>query len=332
MEIPRSYTTAKFRQYCGKVTQNARYLNGGCPICREGKSWGKKRRLYYFLQDEYLYCQNCSTSWTPCFWLKAVTGMTWTELVKDVEEYTGDEIDHQFIDLSSNKEWIPDVPSLPGECVNIGDANQLRYYIDNWVVQKAITYIRSRRLDTALYSPKTYYVCVNDKFHKNRLVIPYFNEYGRIESYISRTFLENDTRRKYNLKFNSPKAVFNLDKLDNSYPNIFVIEGPIDTMFVQNGIGISGVSMTEKQATDVSAIHPFHEKIWVFDNYRTEGDEVRNKIIEKVKEGERVFLYDGPFMEHKDLNDYCVKKGLDFVDPDLILKYSYSGEKCLLRL
>jgi hypothetical protein len=331
VEIPASYTISKFRQYCGKTVQTSKYLNGSCPICREGKSWGRKRRLYYMFQGDYLYCQNCSGSWTPYFWIKEVTGMSWSDIKKEVEEYTGDQI--IFTDFSQpSAEYSPDIPVLPGECVNIGDPNQLRYYIENPVINKAIDYIRKRRLDTALFSPKTYYVCLNDKYNKNRLIIPYFDEYGRIETYIGRTFLPNDERRKYQLKFNSPKGVFNLNKIDIDFPYIFPIEGPIDTMFLRNGVGISGTSMTTNQEERINAVHPEHKKIWVFDNQRTEGEEVRNKIVDKIKEGETVFMWEEEFENYKDLNVYCVEKKLDQVDPALIEKYSYSGERALLRL
>jgi hypothetical protein len=306
-------------------------LNGSCPICREGKSWGKKRRLYYFFKDDYFYCQNCGQSHTPYFWIKEVTGMSWKEIKADVEEFTGDDISFKEV-FQNNIDPVYDIPDLPGECVNITDINQLRFYIDNWVVKKGLQYIRSRRLDTAIYSPKTYFICLADKYHKNRLVIPYYDQYGRVQTYTSRTFLEKDERRKYQLKFNSPKGVFNLDKIDVDYPYIFPIEGPIDTMFLKNGVGISGISMTEKQENDINQIHPFHKKIWIFDNQRTEGDTVRNKIAEKIKEGETVFMWEDEFELYKDLNQYCVEKKLDFVDPALIQKFSYEGDKALLRL
>jgi hypothetical protein len=331
MQIPSSYTSSKFFQYCGKAVRNNRYLNGSCPICREGKSWGKKKRLYYFPQDDYLYCQNCSGSWTPAFWIKEVTGMSWKELKSDVEEYTGEQI--EYLDLNKGQDIMSyDMPVLPPECVNVTDVNQLKFYIDNWVVKKGLAYIKSRRLDTARFSPKSYYICLNDKYYKNRLIIPYYDQSGRIDSYIGRTFLAKDERLKYLLKFNSPKHIFNLNLINPEFPWVFPIEGPIDCMFVQNGAGISGTSLTEKQENDLNNIHPLHKKIWIFDNYRFEGDVVRNKIADKLKEGETVFMYGDDFEQYKDMNAYCVAKNLDQVDTGLIIKHSYTGQKGLLML
>ena len=309
---------------------NNRWANGSCPVCHEGNNFGKKKRLYFFYNDDYIYCHKCGQSWNPYFWIREVTGLSWKEIRDEVKEYSGDDVG--FVERTFTSEKVFEVPTLPGECVNISDVNQLIFYKDNWVVDKAIDYIKHRRLHTAKFSPKTYYVCINDKYHKHRLIIPYYNEYGRVDNYISRTFLDRDERMKYMLKFNSPKSVFNLDKIDIDIPYVFLIEGPIDAMFLQNGVAISGVHLTEKQDMDLNNVHPFHKKIWIFDNFRKEGDTVKKIITNKLKDGETVFLYDGEFSEYKDLNEYCIEKKQDFVDPALILKYSYSGQKALLRL
>ena len=53
--IPEGYVAEKFYQYAGypKYKKLTNVYEAGCPICREGKSWGKKRRLYYVVKDNY---------------------------------------------------------------------------------------------------------------------------------------------------------------------------------------------------------------------------------------------------------------------------------------
>jgi hypothetical protein len=70
----------------------------------------------------------------------------------------------------------------------------------------------------------------------------------------------------------------------------------------------------------------------VLDNFRFEGKEVIEIIMKKISENETIFLYDEEFSKFKDINEYCVKKEQDFVDPALLLKYSYSGDSALLKL
>ena len=144
--------------------------------------------------------------------------------------------------------------------------------------------------------------------------------------------MNSDDKAKYLLKFNSGKPIFNLNKIDENFPYIFIFEGPIDAMFVKNGVAISGVSMTEEQEQTLNSLFPFHKRIWVFDNFRHESNEVKDKIKQKLKENEMVFLYDGDFDIFKDLNEYCVRKNLDSVNPDLIIKGSFKGFEGLLKL
>lgn len=327
MEIPQSYTISKFFSYANKTKQHSRYLNGGCPICHEGSNWDTKQRLYYYIQDDFLYCYNCARSWNPYWWVKEVSGMSHKELKDDIKEYTGDSDYILQWEQEASKEWT--LPDLPGECVNLRDAMQLKFYRKLPIVQKALDYCKSRRLFDAINTPKTFYVCLNDKYHKNRLIIPFYKN-NRIICYTSRKILDDNTA-KYLLKFNSPKTIFNIDKIKTEIPYIFLFEGQIDSMFVQNGVAVSGLTLTQQQEQELSQF-PFHEKIWVLDNLKFEKKEVINKIISKLRAGERLFFYENEFAPFKDLNDFCVEKKQDFVDPALIVESSFTEEKGLLRV
>lgn len=331
MEIPSSYTISKFMQYAGKPTSNRSYYNGSCPICREGKHWQKKKRLYFFPSANYLYCHNCSRSWLPYFWIKEVSGMTYHEIVADMKDYMGDDINYTFINTSQKEEEIFQVPDLPGECVNLSDPTQVKFYKNNKIVQLAFNYCKQRRLFTALNAPKSIFVCIEDTFHKNRLVIPYYQN-NKIVCYVTRQLLDTDTKAKYLIKFNADKPLFNFDKIDVNYPYIFIIEGPIDSMFLKNSTSITGIHLTAVQEKLLTSSFPLHEHIWVYDNPKFEDAIVVKKITDKLKDGEKVFLYDGDLAEFKDLNAYCTQKNLDFVNPDLIVAGSYTGNVGLMRI
>lgn len=286
--------------------------------------------MFYFLDEDYIYCHNCSRGWNTFFWIKEVTGMSFKQIKDELKDYSSDSNFKLIVDHIEEKNF--ELPTLPGECVNLKDDLQLKYFSNYPVVKKAKDYCFERRLFTALNSPKTFYCCVNDKFHGNRLIIPYYNSVGKIESYISRKLLDNDSKAKYLVKFGSKKPIFNLDKIDENYPYIFIFEGQIDSMFVKNGVAVSGVLLTEEQEQILTRDFPFHNKIWVLDNYRFEKKEVLEVIKEKLVKGETLFFYPNDFAESKDLNEYCVKKGLDFVNPDLLISGSLKGDRGILKL
>jgi len=330
VELPQSYVIDKIHSYSTGVRETNSYLNGGCPVCREGNSWGKKRRMFYFLNENYFYCHHCNRSWNSFFWVKEVTGLSFKQIKNELKEYSGDSSFKLFVENIEEKTF--ELPTLPGECVNLKDNLQINYFSQYSIVKHAKQYCEERRLFSSLNSPKTFYCCLNDKFHGNRLIIPYYNSKGKIESYISRKLLESDSKAKYLIKFGSKKPIFNLDKIDENFPYIFLFEGQIDSLFIKNGIGISGVHLTNEQEEVLTQQFPFHEKIWIFDNYRFEKKEVIDVIKDKLKTNQKVFLYNDDFTNFKDLNEYCIKKELDFIDPTLILNNSFSGQKGLIKL
>jgi hypothetical protein len=79
-----------------------------------------------------------------------------------------------------------------------------------------------------------------------------------------------------------------------------VFEGPIDAMFMRNSVGITGVKKQVVEWDDVPTVRYF------FDN----DADGRAKMIEKLKKGQRVFMWEKFLNDHnipsrkvKDLND-----------------------------
>ena len=60
-KLPEEYVLTKFFQFAGTPKHNkaTNTYMASCPSCMEGKSWNKKRRLYYIPAEDYLYCHNC---------------------------------------------------------------------------------------------------------------------------------------------------------------------------------------------------------------------------------------------------------------------------------
>ena len=87
--IPQDYIVEKFFQYAGypKYKKITNVYEGGCPLCREGKSWGKKRRLYFVAKENYIFCHNCGWSGSPLNWVQEVTGKNYIEIINECKEF-----------------------------------------------------------------------------------------------------------------------------------------------------------------------------------------------------------------------------------------------------
>ncbi len=332
MELPLNYIIEKIYTHGvgPKYKKYSNTYNFGCPICREGNSLHRKRRGFFLVNDGYICCHNCQRTWSPAEWIKEAAGLTYSEILHEAEEY--DDCIDEVIQRHGWKEEKRSNPyTLPYDCINLTDSIQVEYYKDNPYVVSALNYIHQRRLDVAINRPKAYYVSLNDKLHRNRLVIPFYDEKGQIVFYQSRALSSQDEKfARYLSKVDAPFSVFGIERIRVNYDYIFLFEGPIDSMFVINGIGMGGLSLNDTQEKQLEKYH-FHKKIWVLDNQLDNAD-VAKKYRQLIEHGESVFVYPEKFKEFKDINDICTAYRLDQISPKFFIDNSFTGMQALLQL
>jgi hypothetical protein len=319
-QLPSSYILNKFYTYSGAPAYNkfTSTYYASCPICREGKSFLKKKRLYYYPTSNTFYCFNCSRSWHAQAWIEAVSGMSREEI--EAEVLSGDTSFDITDNLKySNKIKKKTLSSLPLDSINLSDPLQKQYYGTNVYFQKALEYITERRLDTAINKSSSYYISLTDHFHKNRLCVPYYDRDKKIVFYQTRSL--DGTEPRYLNKVGYDKTIFGIDRVDSSLDYLFLFEGPMDAMFVENGISVAGLILTGEQEKQLIEF-PFHEKIWVLDNPRFD-EAAKENIFKIISNKQKVFKWpiDKPY---KDFNEWCVKEKLDKIDYKFILQNLYS--------
>lgn len=338
MLIPTEYILQKFYQYAGypqfKKISNT-YI-AGCPICREGKSWGKKRRCVYVVDDNIVCCHNCGWYSDPIKWITEVSGLTFGEIVKESKDF-------DILPLETLQDQKPvsraTVATLPKDCINIFDSNQLNYYKDNNVVIDGLELAKKRRLNTAINRPDTLWVTEKDKTHKRRLVIPFYDDNNNIIFYQTRLIYKEDEKYypKYLSKINGEKSLYNINKISNDLEYIFIFEGPIDAFFIKNGTAVAGIQ--ENSTNTFSTLqeqqllpYKFFKKIWVLDS-QWQDKASKNKTSKLLESGETVFIWpENMGKKFKDINDYCVSNKLDSIDPEFIIQNSQEGLKAKLLM
>ena len=122
-----------------------------------------------------------------------------------------------------------------------------------------------------------------------RLLIPFRNEEGEIFAYQGRAF-GNEQPKYLTIKLQDRDKIFGLDRV-NKKEEVYVVEGPLDSLFLDNCIAVAGADMPSLNC----------ESTVVFDN------EPRNKeickLIEKtIKSGVKICLWPDT-MKYKDIND-----------------------------
>ena len=337
--LPEEFIVTKFLQHAGyaKYKRLANVYEGGCPMCREGKSWGSKRRLFYLPKKKVICCHNCGWYSTPLTWIKKVSGADDIEIIKEIKGFSYNIVQ----DLSKQseepkKEIIRS--TLPDNCINLNDPSQTNFYKNEKVVQLALAYIKERRLNTCINAPPTFYVSLTDVVHKNRLVIPFFYN-KEIIFYQTRTLLQadNKTKPKYLSKISGEKSLFNIDNVKDDLDCIFIFEGPIDSCFVKNGVSVTGIQERSKQTFNELQKkqldqYKFHKRIFVLDSqWQDEASMRKTKIL--LQQDECVFIWPEKLgKKFKDFNDICMHTQRDFIKPEIVLNHTFDGVNGLVQL
>ena len=265
VELPQEYITQAFLQYAHQATiqRGTNVLNGGCPSCREGRSFGKRKRLFFVPKHNRIHCKNCNRTWDPVSWIMEMSGKSFSDVIKESKEYEYVPAELIYREQSA-KPIITEV--LPKDSINLFDPLQVDFYKDKFVVQEALKLINARKLDTLVNRSNSLFLSLNDYVHKNRLIIPFIGLDGKTDFYQTRTILKSDSSLpKYLGKVGSDKTVFGIDRISTDLDYIFIFEGPIDAMTTKNGVAIAGVTMSELQKEQLKNF-PFHQRIWVLDN------------------------------------------------------------------
>lgn len=326
MELNQEFLIETFFSFCRRP-MHKRYqnvFNAECPICREGKSAGRTRRLFYFPHKEYFFCHNCSKSWRPYEWVKEVTSWTFPEIVKKNEEKSGEVTKYTKVIPNNTNVVIPD---LPENAIDLTDSAQLSFYKDNRYVKLALECCQNRRLFEAINSCKRFYLSLDDKVHKNRLVVPFYGENNKVVCYQTRALTQNQFP-KYLTKFGE-KELFGINNIDCSIPYVFIFEGPIDSMFVKNGVAMASLAPTEKQMQQLNNLIGY-EQIWVFDNDKN-NVQTAKKIEKYIKDGKTIFIWPKEFSKFKDFNEICCSLELNEIPWKFVVKNCAKGSEALIK-
>ena len=334
--IPEQYVINVLYENIYKISYNKynKSYNGCCPICKEGNSWGKKKRFYYIPDKELAYCHNCGYSKKALTFITEVTNKSLHEIINEVKEF-----DIEILPIEEPKEVKKVIDkSLPEDCINLSDISQIEYYKDNAVVKTALQLIKDRKLDKGINKPKTFYLSLKDVVHKNRLILPFYDENDDIIFYQSRGLTKKDLfeRPKYLSKVGAERSLYGMQNINSNLDNVFIFEGPIDSYFVENGLATCGITersdkmFTSLQKEQINKLN-LYEKIYVLDNQYCDKAALSKSII-LADNNEKVFIWPKELKRFKDFNDICVAGNKDKIRPEFILKNTHSGLKAKLLL
>ena len=259
--------------------------------------------------------------------------MTQAQIYEDVKEKS---VDDGFI--SEQQPERPKGSTLPQDSINLFDSTQTDYYRDNDIMRLSLQLLKSRRLDTAVNRPNALYLSLKANTHKNRLIIPFFNEKNEIEFYQSRTILSYDVKMpKYLSKSNADRTLFNINKVDRNSEYVYIFEGPINAFFTKNSIAVAGInegkqSFTSRQQEQLDNVLRLQTKVWVLDSQWIDNASfAKSKIL--LEQGFKVFIWPEKIgKQYKDFNDIAIAAKKDEISAEFINKNTHEGLTGILKL
>ena len=164
----------------------------------------------------------------------------------------------------------------------------------------------------------------SNPFKEERLIIPYFDEHGRVFAMQGRALDPEASVRYFTVKVDdNAERVFGIERLDYSKP-IYITEGPLDSLFLPNALAVSGSSFES----------PFVEGLktnatLVFDN-EPRSPQICKLIHRMLVKGFRVCLWNAN-ITFKDINEGILAGFTTDEIVDIIERSSVKGVAGLAR-
>ena len=158
-----------------------------------------------------------------------------------------------------------------------------------------------------------------------RLLIPFRDEQGEIFAYQGRAF-GNEQPKYITIKFDETKQkIYGLDRIDDS-KEIYVVEGPIDSMFLDNCIAVGGSDFSKPLVIAGKIV----DNIILVPDNEPRNKEIVNRMIKAVDKKFNVAVWPES-LKHKDINDMILSGKSASQVQKLITDNTFSGAAAKLR-
>jgi len=287
-----------------RFRRNNNTYNFRCPICGDSQRNKSKARGFLFIKDDghYLYhCHNCHVTMGLDKFIQSIDAVTHDEFIKEklTSTYTpsGKRIKTDvelFADKMKKPKFISATPlKVIKKISQLGHNHPAKKY----VVKRGIPNPYHAKL---FYAPK-FKSFVNSvlpgKFESTdndepRLIIPFLDENKDLFGFQGRSFSKKGLRYITIMLNQSMPKIFGLEDCDRTKTH-FILEGPIDSMFVDNSIAMAGSSIDYRYVNENS--------VFVFDN-EPRSAAICDKISNVIDKGYKVSLFP-EHLQQKDIND-----------------------------
>ena len=278
--------------------------NFRCPYCGDSQKSRTKARGYVFRKKNDLFykCHNCGVGASLGNLIKHVDSKTYDDYIleryrKGVETKSSPQPEFKFDAPVFQKNIFKSLRSISElaethPARRLGEAREIPEYF----------------LASDLYLCESFYKFTNTLIENKfpslnddhpRLIIPFRNEEGEIFAYQGRAF-GKEIPKYITIKLDEDTdKIYGLDRVDKD-KQICVVEGPIDSMFIDNCIAVAGADFS-KPLSIGGRLMQNGELTIIFDN-EPRNKEICKQIEKTISQGRKIVIWPDT-MKEKDIND-----------------------------
>jgi hypothetical protein len=298
--------------------------NFRCPYCGDSQKSKTKARAYLYRvkNDMFFKCHNCSEGHSLSNFLKYLDPKKYEEYL--LERYKGS------APSTAKPEFDDFVPHFEEKDFLKGLTKVSELAEDHPVSQ----YVQKRKIPKEYYDKlfisNTFMAFVNEckpntfphtRGEHPRLIIPFYDVQGKAFAFQGRAF-GNEQPKYLTIKLDESKQkVYGLDTV-NLQDQIFIVEGPIDSMFIDNCLAAGGADLTLQT--------PAEQVTYIFDN-EPRNKEIVNRMYDVIDKGYNVVVWPED-LQLKDVNDLIISGMTKIQVKNLISKHTYSGLQALTNM
>ena len=325
-----SYIDLKFiNDLSGRLSQFKKktdYLfNFRCPHCGDSQKSKTKARAYLYRvkNDMFFKCHNCGQGQNLANFIKFVDPKLYESYLLERYKKSAPATPKPEFDFKPTKfkdqTPIDDLKSIK----DLPEDHPARLYCDNRKIPEKCfdKLFLSDKFMTLVneVKPNTYKVI---KDHP-RLIIPFYDTTGKVFAFQGRAF--GKEQPKYlTIKLDENKQkVYGLDKVNFQQP-IYITEGPIDSLFIDNCLAAGGADLFLKNKI------PNENITYIFDN-EPRNKEIVKRMYKVIEQNFNVVIWPED-LQLKDVND-MIMSGLTKLElQDIISNNTYSKLSALTKL
>ena len=325
-----SYIDLKFiNDLSGRLSQFKKktdYLfNFRCPHCGDSQKSKTKARAYLYRvkNDMFFKCHNCGQGQNLANFIKFVDPKLYESYLLERYKKSAPATPKPKFDFKPTKFTdqtpIDDLKSIK----DLPEDHPARLYCDNRKIPEKYfdKLFLSDKFMTLVneVKPNTYKIT---KDHP-RLIIPFYDTTGKVFAFQGRAF--GKEQPKYlTIKLDENKQkVYGLDKVNFQKP-IYITEGPIDSLFIDNCLAAGGADLFLKNKI------PNENITYIFDN-EPRNKEIVKRMYKVIEQDFNVVIWPED-LQLKDVNDMIMSGLTKFELQDIISNNTYSKLSALTKL